>query len=286
MAAIPLLETRSFLGTRKMVSLPFSDCVPVLGQDLEYYIELYRRVRDSRGDDYKAITIRTDRPLFETPAPAPWIRHELELGDWKTPIIDQLPSGLRRNVRKAERSALTFDARRDWEAMSKFYRLHLLTRRKLGVPVQPKSFFRRLHEKLIEQDLGFVGVVSQDGRTLAAGVFLTYKDTMIYKYGASDPSALAMRPNDFLFYRVLQMACEQGIRRFDFGISFRNDEGLRRFKRKWGACETDVYHEHIAGGGATTVEISTALRIISIGIRNSPPLVCRAIGELLYRYSQ
>lgn len=286
LAAIPFLETKSLRGAKKLISLPFSDCVRVLAKDPSDAIALCHQIRKAKGKEYSSITIRTDKPLVETSRSGQWLRHELELKDMKASITDRLPSSLKRNLRKAERSGLRFSARTDWQAVKQFYHLHLLTRKKLGVPVQPKQFFRRLHEKMLKQDLGFVGLVRQGDRVLAAAVFLTFGGMMTYKYGASDPCALALRPNDYLFHQVMQRAVEQDFDRFDFGITFRCDEGLRQFKRKWGARELDVHHFRIAGRVTPSLEDSNALKLVSAVIRRSPPIVCRLVGELCYRYSQ
>jgi len=38
---------------------------------------------------------------------------------------------------------------------------------------------------------------------VAAAIFITDDKTMMHKDGASDPSALGLRPNDFLFFNAL-----------------------------------------------------------------------------------
>ena len=62
----------------------------------------------------------------------------------------------------------------DSEALDAFYRLHLLTRRRLGVPIQPRKFFRGVQRWLIANGLAFVGLVKKQDAIIAAGVFLTY----------------------------------------------------------------------------------------------------------------
>ena len=94
--------------------------------------------------------------------------------------------------------------------METFYRLHVMTRQKLGVPVQPKSFFRRLSEQVLQRGFGFVGVVTKENEPIAAAVFLTYNNRMIYKYAASHSNALEHRPNDCLVHNAIQLATEEG----------------------------------------------------------------------------
>ena len=190
-----------------------------------------------------------------------------------------LPSALRRNLRKASRHGLVFSVRTDLDAIDAFYRLHVLTRRKLGVPVQRRRFFRRLHGKIVERELGFIGLVTKDGDPVAAGVFLTYGPTLIYKFGASEPSSLSMRPNELLFANVLELAADRGHTRFDFGVSRLSDEGLRRFKLKWHSRELPVYHTFLRGAPSERASADRLGRVAGGLIRRSPTIVCRVSGR-------
>jgi CelD/BcsL family acetyltransferase involved in cellulose biosynthesis len=285
-AAIPFLETRRLSGKRRLVALPFTDSIRVLSQDAEAVNVLYQRLGVEAPEPYRVVMIRTDCPADISSPPSPWVRHELAVPDSLAALEKGLPDNLKRNIRKAQRSNLQFDWVGDSTAMDNFYRLHLMTRKKLGVPIQPRSFFRRLHQRMIQSGLGRIASVSADGEVIAAAVFFTYKQSMIYKYAASNPRALAVRPNEFMVYHALQQAMDNGYTQFDFGISQRTDDGLRRFKRKWGAGEIDVRQICIRGTLPARVEDSLGLKLASFTIRHTPPVVCRALGEAFYRFSQ
>ena len=170
--------------------------------------------------------------------------------------------------------------------MESFYRLQLATRRKLGVPVQPRGYFRLFHEWMVRPGLAFVGLVTRRGRPLGAAVFLAYKQTLLYKYSASDPHALEFRPNDLLAFHAIRRAVEEKRAGFDFGSSDKVQEGLRRFKRKWGAAESDIHYACVSGTLRQSLHRSLPFRASSFAIRHSPAIVCRCLGEALYRYSQ
>jgi lipid II:glycine glycyltransferase (peptidoglycan interpeptide bridge formation enzyme) len=193
---------------------------------------------------------------------------------------------LLRNVRKAESSYLSFHRRTDQHAVKCFYKLHVITRRKLGVPVQPKGFFMQLYMKMIATGLGYVGIVEREDRPIAAAVFLTFNKTTIYKYGASDPKHLHTRPNEFLFYHAIRGAGETGDTHFDFGVTAMDNGGLRSFKKKWGPTEEHVHHAYVVGHPPPADTKSHALTIASAVIRHTPKVVCRGLGEVFYRFSQ
>jgi lipid II:glycine glycyltransferase (peptidoglycan interpeptide bridge formation enzyme) len=284
-SAVPFLETRSLGGKRKMISLPFTDWMEVLASRSGARADMLSGLREACFPGYRTVVIRTDEPLQGEPIANGWVRHELSTAEPADQISARLSPNVKRNLRKAARSQLTFERRFDADAMDEFYRLHLLTRRKLGVPIQPRSFFRRLTRSILQHRLGFVGIVRRGSDAIAAGVFLAHGQMMTYKYGASHPKALDLRPNDLLFHNAVRLAAEEGYSRFDFGVSRLEDEGLRRFKRKWGATETAVHFEYIVGEASQSSPRSLPLSVASLAIRYGPPICCRAMGALFYKYS-
>ncbi|MCE9556641.1 MAG: GNAT family N-acetyltransferase [Planctomycetes bacterium] len=297
--AIPFLETRGLLGKRKLVSLPFSDYVPLLWsngikarpadfssaqetalQAIQSFLksETYRH--------YQAIIVRSPAPLGDAPCESHWFRHVIDVNRPYDAILAGFNQSARRNQRLAESKGMNFEIRTDRKAMEIFYALHVMTRQKLGVPVQPKSFFLKMHEKILAQGLGFVAVVMKDDRPAAAAVFLTYKQSMIYKYGASCPGMLEHRPNELLFGRAIRWASEHHYRLFEMGVSDKEQEGLCSFKRKLGAVESKAYHVFLAGTPQPMMQQWRVRQLVTGIIQRSPAFVCRGIGKLLYRYSQ
>jgi len=77
-------------------------------------------------------------------------------------------SQVQRHIHQAEKLGVTIRWGGGWEDICLFYHLHLQSRRRLGVPVQPKRFFHILWKRLISQGLGFV-LLAYYGRQLLAG---------------------------------------------------------------------------------------------------------------------
>jgi CelD/BcsL family acetyltransferase involved in cellulose biosynthesis len=129
-------------------------------------------------------------------------------------------------------------------------------------------------------------IAEASGRPVAAAVFLDWRDTVIYKFGASDTSAWPLRPNHLLFWHAIRTACEQGSRWFDFGRTDADQEGLCSFKRSWGAVEKPLVYRALGSGTERAPATQgLAARMLEQAIRHSPPLLCRATGEMLYRYT-
>jgi lipid II:glycine glycyltransferase (peptidoglycan interpeptide bridge formation enzyme) len=285
-AAIPLLQTRNLRGTKKLISLPFTDYLPYVASDHQSVETLCHLIRDEFRGRIETVVVRGDIPVAGLENASHHVRHELRTDRPMDEIELSFASAIKRNLRKGKREQLEFEKRNDDDAIEIFYRLHVLTRKKLGVPVQSKSYFRRLSAKLIKPGLGCIGIVKHANTPIAAVVLLGFNGRLTYKYAASDPSALEHRPNDWLVYNAIRIASEEEYRFFDFGISDKNQEGLRRFKSKWGATESEIFYSYVLGQSDSDGGQSRAMRIAAEVIKRSPTMVCRALGSAFYKYSQ
>ncbi len=223
--------------------------------------------------------------------PCPPRRPSFELGSFTTSFLWQM---IQARSKMALRSRVSVESRRldakgSWEcggtdlaALDAFYALHLRTRRKLGVPTQPKRFIRRF-EELFAAGLGFVWTILEDDQPVAAAVFLTHNGTVTYKYGASDERALNKRPNNLLLAEAIRWSCEAGFHTFDFGRTEVENEGLRAFKSGWGAEEVELPYTYFSDHEPAP-ESALRERIMSATIRHSPAVVGRLVGEALYRH--
>lgn len=285
-AGVPLARVESRLTGRRLVSLPFSDaCSPLLGagpgpEASPALLEALRAERARTGLD---LELRAGvRGIVGGHVVPRFLGHRLALGDDPAVVEHTMRPQVRRGIAKARREGVSVVRATDRAALETFYTLHLRTRRRQGVPTQPKSFITAF-EELFALGLGFVLVSRHEGRPIAAAVFLSFGGTLLYKYGASDERHLAVRPNNLLFAEAIRAGCAMGCRELDFGRTDLDNAGLAAFKRSWGATETTLEYTYVAdaphraGSGA-------ASRVIAGVIRRSPPLAGRAIGTALYRH--
>lgn len=285
-AGLPVARVRRPLAGAVQVSLPFTDYCPPIAADpaalspLATALGHWLRRRGSPG-----LEVRGGLPEGSGLHSAlVGVRHLLPLDDGRHELAQLKPS-VARHVRGAARAGVRVRTSRSWRDVETFYALHVLTRRRLGVPVQPKRLLRAIWEHLIEPGMGFVAVAEAAGEPVATAVFLAYGQALIYKYGASDASRWDLKPNHLLFWDAIGWGRENGFRMLDFGKSELASDGLRRFKSGWGAEEVPL--EYMQSATSTPAQdgsgrMGDALRIL---ITHSPTFVCRAVGELLYRYA-
>lgn len=283
-AGLPVALVASRLTGRRIVALPFSDVCPALvadGAPADARARLAAALR-ALGEARRArVEVRGELAEL-APALARFYGHVVDLTEGVEAVERRYAPQVRRNVRKAQRLGVDVHRQHDPAALETFYALHLQTHRRLGIPTQPKRFIRGLGA-LLARDLGFVSVARLDGRPVAAAVFLHAAGAMTYKYGASDPAFQHARPTNALFADAIRWACGRGMRALDLGRTDLDNEGLRAFKRSWGAAEAKLAYTY-AGGPPPRLGGPRPQRLVAPIIRGGPAFVGRAIGEALYRH--
>jgi len=285
-AGVPVLETRVPLVGRRWIALPFTDSCPPLSRGDDRMSEALASGLGALGHDNGVgrIEIRGAVPAPGAHVEAEGVEHVLELSDDPEALKAAFHSSVRQGIRGADRAGLVVRRGERREDLSRtFYGLHVSTRRRLGVPVQRRRFFELLWDRVLAPGGGYVLLAELDGSAVASAVFLTDARTTIYKYGASDHRQWKKRPNHALFWEAIWDASERGHRRFDFGRSEFADEGLRRFKRQWGAQELELRYTTIGGPPPQKADEGRLSALAARVIRRSPSFVCRGAG-LFYRF--
>ncbi len=278
----PFLEVRDVRRRRSWISLPFTDeCAPLSAEqgrepDLALAVA---------GLGAPRVEIRSAVVAAGWSARADGVIHILDLD----PDPERVRKGFSRsqvvrNIARAEKEGIEVRAVASPHELEVFYALHTRTRRRQGVPVQPRRFFDLLWERVLEPGLGTILLAYRDETALAGALFLSWNGTTIYKYGASDPEGWPFRPNHLLFWTAVRDACLRGDRRFDFGRTDFDNAGLRAFKSGWGAVERPLVYSSLAPG-ALHAKPGFAGRLLGAAIRRGPTWVCRGVGELAYRYA-
>lgn len=286
-AGLPLLELRKPFGGRQWISLPFTDYCPPLAADNTARCEMVDALADvqmTKGISQLLVRSSVDGPRATLRQCG--VIHTLQLtADPEATYRTFKKSQVRASIAKAERQGVTV---RRGESLTDlvdvFYGLHLQTRRRLGVPVQPRRFFRLVWERMIASGLGFVLLAYVDNVPVAGGVFFTWNGTIIYKFGASNPAFWSVYPNNLLLWDAIRWGCENGYRIFDFGRTDLDNQGLRTFKNGWGTKEEPLVYSSFGGVDASSGR-GRLNEMLGTVIRRSPPWVCRVVGETLYKYA-
>ncbi len=247
-ALVPMMEVRSHVTGRRGVSLPFTDfCGSLLfakdGADL-----VMEKLADiARERNWKHFEVRGGPAPHATATPSStFYCHELDLRHSEEALFSGFASSVRRAIRKAEKSDVKVEVTRSREAVLAFYRLHIRTRRKHGLPPQPVSFFLNIYEEVIARDLGFVVLAKAGDLPVAAAMYFRSGTKAVYKFGASDETLLEARGNNLAMWAGIKHLASTGAESLHFGRSSMDNEGLRRFKLGWGTTEGNIRYFRFA----------------------------------------
>jgi hypothetical protein len=204
----------------------------------------------ARERRWKYLEIRGGKSFQLATKPATkFYGHTLDLRGGAEGLIACFSSSVRRAIRKAERSGVSARVVRNRQAIYDFYRLHVQTRRRHGLPPQPISFFVNIYEHLIRPGFGFAVLAHRGSRPIAAAIFFRFGKNALYKYGASDKRFQEFRANNVVMWHGIQAVARAGAEKLHFGRTDCENDGLRRFKLSWGTEEETIDYFRVDPSG-------------------------------------
>jgi len=241
---LPIIEARSWLRGTRGVCLPFTDeCSPLVSPEVSAESLLEEALHEGEARRWKFSELRYREGIFEDISVAtPFYSHRLPLSSRAEEILEKAESSVGRAIRRAERQGVTVRFGTDLESVRAYYRLHCRTRTKHGAPPQPFKFFQTLCEHVLQPGHSFVALAMHNNEPIAGAVLFQFARKAIYKFSASDERHKELCGPTAVISQAVRKLAESGITELNFGITSLSNEGLRRFKRNWGAEEYFVYH--------------------------------------------
>jgi hypothetical protein len=286
-------RVESWLTGQRLVSLPFSDhCEPLLkrGGDLQVFLGKVREEPESRK--WRYIEIRPEEPLVtaipELHATARYTLHRLNLRpDLPTLFRNFHKDSIQRKIKRAKREGLTCEVGTTESLLDAFFHLLTITRRRHGVPPQPKIWFRNLIECF---GPALQILIASKGRRPVAGMLtLRHKNTLIYKYGGSDARFNNLGSMHCLYWESIQRAKELGLETLDLGRSDLDQSGLITFKTRWGATVSNLTYFRFSHSDNPTHWFESTgpnwrTRAAKSMLAHTPASVLPTLGSLLYKH--
>jgi serine/alanine adding enzyme len=286
-SVLPLFRIKSIVTGTRIVSVPFSDYCHPLAATEEDLVRLITQLLDSMGRNIKYVEIRgfvSEKAKFV--CNNYYKRHFITLPPEPVEMRKKINKRtIQYSIRKAEKAEVTIVEDNSEKGIEEFYRLNLLTRKKHGVPPQPKRFFINMIHNMVSHCTTSILLAKWDSKAIAAGVFFKFLKTVYYKYNVSDPDYLSTKaPNHLLTWKAIETACKEGYRYFDFGRTAPDNEGLMRYKEMWGAEAVDLPYSYYpeARGIGTKEEKGLLYNAITRTWRSMPDAITTRLGPLIY----
>ena len=137
---LPMAEVDLPFRSRRWVSLPFTDvCPPLLSPGLDQ--GAVEPMLELAGEEAGVSTIEVRAPLAGARLHEQGVEHVLPLGSDPDELRRRFKKQAWQKVRQAQRQNLQIrEAARPEDLLDTYYGLHLATRRRQGVPCQPRRF--------------------------------------------------------------------------------------------------------------------------------------------------
>jgi len=264
---LPLVHMKHFLFGNTLISMPFLDIGGVLADDEQIEKSLISKAISIAHNLYaNKIELRSTAPLsvldscdFKRStrnsklATRDWVsqtrshkvRMLLKLPESSEILMKSFKSKLRSQIRKPIKKGLKSQIG-GLELLDIFYDVFSVNMRDLGSPVHSKKLAQNVLQEFPEN--AKIVVVYEGEHPIACSLIVGFKDTL------ENPWASALReygrfsPNMLLYWTMLEYACDNGYKYFDFGRSSPND-GTYKFKEQWGAKPAPLHWQYISLNG-------------------------------------
>ena len=170
------------------------------------------------------------------------------------------------------------------ELLEDFYRVFLINMRALGSPVHSKDLMRQVLEVFSEHSR--IVVIYNAGKPIAAALVSGFNEILRNPWASSDRKYASMSPNMLLYLRMLEFACDNGYKVFDFGRST-TGEGTYRFKEQWGAVAAPLHWYLISLDGKSLDANASGMERYEVAGRlwsKLPLVVTKLIGPRIRKH--
>ncbi len=276
---LQLVHQKSLLFGTHLCSLPYFDASGILADDEEAaaaLIEAARALLKRPGAQWVELR-QYDRLQGDLSCRTDKITLRLALPESSEALWDGFKTKIRTQVRRAKKEGATID-RGGQELVQTFYDVYSRLMREFGSPGQSRSFFERILDRFPDESR--VYVLRQDPQAVGAAFTIADGRTVYLPWSAGDPRYRDLRATMWVYWVMLEDACDRGAKYFDFGRSTRGS-GTHRFKEKWGAEEVPLHWHYLLAPGADVPDLrpdSRKYRLAVAAWRKMPLWLARLAG--------
>lgn len=158
--------------------------------------------------------------------------------NYEKDLLDKFKSTRRNIIRKSFKENFTLIKENTLDGFRKIHYFHKINQEFKGRNAKPLFVFKALYD-IFSPDLDYDIYFAKKNNEIAGGLLIFYYKnfveyfTPVYnlKYSKSEPLS-------FLIFSAMKLACKKGIQFWNWGGTWTSDqEGLRLFKKSWGAEE-------------------------------------------------
>lgn len=292
-AGLPVYEVNSWITGKRLVSIPFATlCHPLVSSEEEQK-ELFDTVIElakSFKSDYVEIRtmgplglIKDDRLSVSTQFQHHYLNLELNPEELKKGFDRTC---VRQRINRAIKSNLHLSTVVDETGVKEFFRLYLMTRKRLGLPPQPYAFIWLLWAVFSPARQVEIQLALHEGRAIAGILLLRFRNRVSAEFMVSDETYRNLSPNHLLFWEAIRQAHREGYGIFDFGRTAEGNTSLMDFKKRWGTTVTNlpVYYFPKSRAAQNKTDKSRAYQALNALCRRVPDRFLIKMGDFCYQH--
>lgn len=157
-------------------------------------------------------------------------------------LFPNIDSSARRNVQRALAEGVT--VRETPEALGFLEKIHRENMGAIGGRAKPREFFSCLDQTMTYGRDWRLYLAERGGEELAALLTFEASQTVEYVMPVVKETARGLQPTAAILSRAMGDAIARGFTRWNWGGTWLTQQGVYRFKKKWGALERR-YHYYI-----------------------------------------
>lgn len=244
---LPLFYVKSRIFGNRLSCLPFSHVCGYIGIKSAQKELIHRALEIQKNIKAKYLEIRSSVGNTEFEEVGGFYTYVLELSDEPLEVFKKLKTDVKRSIKKARQNNLVVEIQEDLDILEEYWKINCSNKKRLGAPCYPLKFFEEIIKILKNNSRLYIAKYKDN--IIGGGIFLYYKDTVIYGYGAADHRYLKLRPYHAFIWKAIEDACMGGYTNFDFGRASISETGLREFKRRWGTKEIALKYSFYSNSG-------------------------------------
>lgn len=229
-AVLPLVRVKSWLFGDALISVPFLVYGGPVASDpeaLQLIVVAARELAVDLGVDYLELRNR-ESLVGDWQSKDSYVTFRKDIDPDPEANLLAIPRKQRAMIRKAIKAGLSAEVDQD---VDRLYAAMLACKRNLGTPFFGHRWLRAI--KMEFRDEVEIMTITHEKNTVCSVMSFRYGDEILPYYGGGGDSARVLNGNDFMYWSVMERACHDGVKVFDYGRSAVGS-GAYRFKKHWG----------------------------------------------------
>ncbi|HEY2252149.1 MAG TPA: FemAB family XrtA/PEP-CTERM system-associated protein [Planctomycetaceae bacterium] len=275
---LPLFEVYGPLTGHALISVPYgvyggadADCEGVRDE----LLSAARRLADKLNVSY--LEVRQGTPASGFANRCHYFTFRKRMPDSAGAVLDSFPGKARNKIRGGIKThGLTAAFGR--ELLDDFYKLYVISLRRLASPPHKRLFFERLCERFADRCQ--VHLIYYKTTPVAGALALVHRDCIAPYFVGLDRAFSRLNTSNYLYYHLMTHGIESGLRVFDLGRTRQDNTGGCDFKMNQGFQPEPLHYGYYSPRGVPAPDLRHSNPRFALAKAVWSKLPCQCVSSL------